>query len=228
MKAFLGKKKFKIVSLTATIAVILLVFNFKTAQDDTKYDQFLETNSSSQQFIKVFKETAKDLAKIMNNYEFPDGENSFKGKKIVDLAQATGGTPIRSIIVSTWRSGSSFLADIMKNTPANFYFYEPLRYRGNIQVENTTQAEEDFNLIRKVLNCDYSDLDSFLKFSKVLKSSILQNHRLSKNFNQSKALCSDPTILKPFCKLFPVQIMKLVRFRLKFAGKLLEDPRSVE
>ena len=37
-----------------------------------------------------------------------------------------GGTPARAIIISTWRSGSTFMGDLLKSHPAAYYHYEPL------------------------------------------------------------------------------------------------------
>lgn len=49
----------------------------------------------------------------MSFYEFPNGRFGVDAKSLNDLTLETGGQPIRSIIISTWRSGSTFLGDIL-------------------------------------------------------------------------------------------------------------------
>jgi len=45
-----------------------------------------------------------------------------------------GGEPIRNIVFTSWRSGSTFLGDLLNAHPGTFYHYEPLLPLGIVQV----------------------------------------------------------------------------------------------
>jgi len=45
-----------------------------------------------------------------------------------------GGQPIRSAILTSWRSGSTFLGAALSSPPGGFYHYEPFLSFGIVQV----------------------------------------------------------------------------------------------
>ena len=62
-------------------------------------------------------------------------------------------------ITTTWRSGSTFLGDILLSHPATFYHYEPLIHFYINQVrDGTPLASEAIKVIKSIFHCDYSDL----------------------------------------------------------------------
>lgn len=65
---------------------------------------------------------------------------------------------MRSIIVTTWRSGSTFLGDILNSHPANYYHYEPLLDFSIIQIRGPPNAEKALNTLKNLLNCNYTNL----------------------------------------------------------------------
>lgn len=69
-----------------------------------------------------------------------------------------GGNPIRSIVLSTWRSGSTFVGDILNAHPANFYHYEPLLHYGIIQIRDPPLTDEAVQDLESMFKCDYSNL----------------------------------------------------------------------
>lgn len=58
----------------------------------------------------------QQIAEEMQYYEYPNGRFGIDAKSLRDLTPETGGTPMRSIIISTWRSGSTFLGKIKINS----------------------------------------------------------------------------------------------------------------
>lgn len=82
-----------------------------------------------------------------------------------ELVPESGGQPIRSIIVTTWRSGSTFLGDILNSYPANYYHYEPLLDFGIVQIRGPPNAQKALNVLSNLLNCNYTGLGKFHFFS---------------------------------------------------------------
>ena len=68
-------------------------------------------------------------------------------------------SPIYKLQVSTtWRSGSTFLGDILLSHPATFYHYEPLLHFNIKQARSGELAAEGQRVIRQLMNCDYDNL----------------------------------------------------------------------
>lgn len=131
--------------------------------------------------------------------------------------------PIRSLVIATWRSGSTFVGDILNAMAGNYYHYEPLLHKGIVQIrgDQSEVAAEAINHIGKLLKCNYTDMDSYM-----------QHARHSELFSQNTQLwthchpfCFDPVFVQRFCALFPMQSMKLVRLRLSVLEPILADSR---
>lgn len=161
----------------------------------------------------------------MQNYDYPNGKFGVDAKCLEDFVPEAGGTPMRSIIVSSWRSGSTFLGDLINSVPGNYYHFEPLLPYGTVQIRwppNDTQPLRD---IKNLLNCNYSGVNKFFQSNKINKFMFGYNWRVWNACNKTMEICYHPKFLGQICKLFPLQSMKLVRMRLKVAQQLLDDSR---
>lgn len=69
-----------------------------------------------------------------------------------------GGQPVRSVIITTWRSGSTFLGDVLNSHPGNYYHYEPLLDYDIIQIRGAPVASAAVQTLRDLLHCNYSSL----------------------------------------------------------------------
>lgn len=78
-----------------------------------------------------------------------------------DLMMEKGGRPMRSVILATWRSGSTFLGDVLQAHPANFYHYEPLLDFGITQVRGPPMNHRAIKNLYALFNCEYHKLGSF-------------------------------------------------------------------
>ena len=62
---------------------------------------------------------------------------------VTRLYQESG--QVRNLLVATsWRSGSSFLGELLNQVPGTFYYFEPLHYYSYIRDKATVPPEEDF------------------------------------------------------------------------------------
>lgn len=68
------------------------------------------------------------------------------------------GIPVRSVVVSTWRSGSTFFGDIINSHPGNFYDFEPLMDFEIVKIRGAPLADYAIKRLKALLNCDYTDL----------------------------------------------------------------------
>ncbi|CAN2389447.1 Sulfotransferase family [Pristimantis euphronides] len=147
------------------------------------------------------------------------------------------------LILSTWRSGSSFTGQIFSQHPDVFYLMEPAWHVWSTlhkTIKTLQMAVRD--LVRSVFLCDMSVFDAYMS-EKRIKSTLFQ-------WETSRALCSPPacvifnrsdiisqTSCRKLCKLYPFDtiekscktyshvVLKEVRFfDLRSLYPLLKDP----
>ncbi|XP_075621366.1 carbohydrate sulfotransferase 4 isoform X1 [Balearica regulorum gibbericeps] len=95
-------------------------------------------------------------------------------------------SPVHILILSSWRSGSSFTGQIFSQHPSVFYLMEPAWHVWVKMYQNTAEvlhmAVRD--LVRSVFLCDMSVFDAYMSSQKK-KSDLFQ-------WETSRALCSPP------------------------------------
>lgn len=143
--------------------------------------------------------------------------------KLQNFTLATGGTPVRNIIITTWRSGSTFLGDVINAVPGNYYHYEPLLDYGILQIRGPPYADSAIQVLKNLLTCNYKDLYNYIEYGKAHIYLFTHNTRLWNQCELYPQYCWNSTFLSKFCKLFPFQSMKVVRLRLRLAEELLKD-----
>lgn len=170
---------------------------------------------------EVLAEQREFLDAELIGFPFPDKT------ALANYTMETGGQPIRSVVITTWRSGSTFLGDILNTLPGNYYHYEPLLDFDIVQVRDEPLASKAIRNLKHLLHCDYARMEQYLEFGEEHTYLFKHNTRLWRQCLDHPHLCWRPRFLSPFCKLFPWQSMKVVRLRLAIAARLLEDDRSV-
>lgn len=124
------------------------------------------------------------------------------------------------LIIANFRTGSSFLGDVIQSAPNVFYSYEPLIYFSKEQNKGSKSE-----LLTNILNCQFPI--SYLKFINGLNGG--DDHFMKRNLRGWEAcqhdttLCYQPDFISETCSTFPIQLVKEVRFRVKELAKLLED-----
>ena len=87
------------------------------------------------------------------------------GEPLDSLVMAEGGQPVRALVTTTWRSGSTFLGDIMTSHPGTFYHYEPLLHYDIVQARSGALARDAVRTLRDLMHCNYTNLGKFGTFS---------------------------------------------------------------
>ncbi|XP_043796724.1 carbohydrate sulfotransferase 4-like isoform X2 [Apis laboriosa] len=188
----------------------------------TAYFRSIE-NITLSEIQEVVDQQRKTIEKEMEGYKYPNGKYGVNVSKLEDLILEKGGRPMRSVILTSWRSGSTFLGDVVNAHPANFYHYEPLLDFGIVQIRGPPLADEALSNLEALLKCDFNNLDRYLDYGKTHPWVFNHNTHLWKQCQIHKKICWDPRFVSKFCKLFPFQSMKIVRLRLRAAEKLLQQ-----
>lgn len=195
--------------------------------DHSQQYQSQITQNMSISIEDVLSLQRQQIAEEMQYYEFPNGRFEVPASKLEELTPETDGSPMRSVIITTWRSGSTFLGDILNALPGNYYHYEPLLTYDIIQIRGPPNDTAAITQIKKLLLCNYTgwDMHNYLEFGKAHNYLFTHNTRLWDKCQMFPSYCYQARFLEPYCKLFPLQSMKVVRLRMNIAARLLEDPR---
>lgn len=215
------KSNWVLVSLiTMTYFLILFIsqklLDFNSEQKDPSEFHFNGSISSiSQTMLKITIEFEKE----MENYQFP------LNKTLKDFLITSGGKPLRNIIVSTWRTGCSFLGDILDIVPGTWYHFEPLMDFGVTQIRNMSDEDDILALMRlkNMLNCKYHEMEDYREYLRLNNAILSPNTRLWRHCLVNPLFCINPVFLEKNCQLYPFQIMKVLRIRLQLIEELLKD-----
>jgi hypothetical protein len=154
-----------------------------------------------------------------------------KSKTTLKLGANIGPNKARHILIATtWRSGSTFLGDLLNRYPGTFYSFEPLHYIDHkhgvltdISEEMQSEAPE---LVSQVFKCR-PESGYFIHANKPENRFLFKhNFRLwnvCENLLMANAACFMPELYLKTCPIFPIRVIKTVRMRVKETEKLLLD-----
>ena len=130
---------------------------------------------------------------------------------------------VRNILIATsYRSGSSFLGELLNQYPGTFYYFEPLHYYDQKMIKE--------GFLETLFRCQFgANNHGFLEHVREQKNSFLlsyHNKRLwdsCKLFPQHERLeaCFSEEYLNRVCPRFPLRLIKTVRLRVQSTKKLL-------
>ncbi|XP_023951136.2 carbohydrate sulfotransferase 4-like [Bicyclus anynana] len=168
---------------------------------------------------KILDRTRLKIKNELSNYNFAQSRD----QNLDGLLMESGGQPFRSLITSTWRSGTTFLGEVLNALPGNFYHFEPLINFGIVQIKNTSEVDKALETITKMFHCNFDAMEDYFEYGRNHSYQFSPNRRLWDHCKYKKELCIDADFTSRFCKLFPFQTMKVVRVRLHHIRQLLED-----
>lgn len=128
------------------------------------------------------------------------------------MKKPSGGTPkTLTLLISTYRSGSSFFGETLSAGGCTFYFFEPFEPLGNIR--NLTKAEK---YIRNLNACQLKNLDRKVWFhNPALKAKCLKNTRF---------FCRNTNEAQRYCRAQCRNVMKIVRQPVRLLERFFSAP----
>ena len=133
---------------------------------------------------------------------------------------------VRNILIATsWRSGSSFLGELLAQYPGTFYYFEPLRfYAHKVTPKSDIIREEEF--LETLFRCHFGDSNRGFLEHVQNNPVLLSNKRLWDSCqlfpeNDRLEVCFSEEYLNTVCPRFPLRLIKTVRLRVQRTRKLL-------
>ena len=123
----------------------------------------------------------------------------------------------RILIVSTWRTGSSFLGDLISSSPGVFYSFEPLHYIDEQQrVLSDANIRLSVQLLRSVFRCRFTQdyLNHINGIGNTSQTFMTKNRRVWQACARNRSLCTQPEFVHRICNHFSTHLVKVVRMRL--------------
>lgn len=132
-------------------------------------------------------------------------------------------TVSRILLFAYFRSGSTFLGDLLQQNWKSFYTFEPLHFMSDgVRIEDD-RVKEAHHLIEKIFRCDFEDLKYYVEWVKKTRNQFL--------FKWNKFLwgicrfriysCFDTNFIQQTCLRAKVQIMKVARLQMRHLETLL-------
>lgn len=213
-----------VVSLIVTCSLLVVIHKkIKEADVAVREEVVLEDELDVYKNLKTLMENQRAMEDISRSAKAIILRQSFINA--LKTGNASHALPIplndrkKTVIFSSWRSGSTFIGDIFNTVAGNYYHYEPFNFRGHNQVET---KEENIEIVKSLLKCQYQFAQEHMKQS----VHWFFNKRLAHYcpWKNHADFCGSIAFRNAFCDIFPRQSMKLVRARVTLAESLLEDP----
>lgn len=115
----------------------------------------------------------KDILNELKDFDFSNLSKRANVSSLNDLTYANGGKPIINYIVTTYRSGSNFLTDVLYSFPGTYVHHEPLIAYDEVRLRDTLSQKQAYDEVRDFLKCDFSDKAGFFETVKGKKLEVV-------------------------------------------------------
>ena len=156
-----------------------------------------------------------------------------ENKEVYKIGETIEPNKARHILIATtWRSGSTFLGDLLNRYPGTFYSFEPLHYidhkHGALR-DITSQMQPEFvDLVTQVFKCK-PESGYFVHANKPENRFLFRHNfrvwNVCENLLMAGSACFMPELYLKTCPIFPIRVIKTVRLRVQETEKLLLDPQ---
>jgi len=125
------------------------------------------------------------------------------------------------LLFAYFRSGSTFLGDLLQQNWKSFYTFEPLHYMSDGVRIDDDRVEEASNLIDKIFRCDFPS--NYVEWVRKTRNQFLfkWNKFLWGVCRFRLTTCFDPIFVRQTCQRAKVHIMKVARLQMRHMQTLL-------
>ena len=130
-----------------------------------------------------------------------------------------------TLVITYFRSGSSFLGDLLQQNWRSFYTFEPLHYMTSGMKIDPTRETEAISLIKNIYGCKFEYLADYIRWVQVADNRFLfrWNKFLWSLCNYRKSLCYDHHFLSELCSRATNHVIKSTRLHVHNIYSLLAN-----
>lgn len=202
-----------------------IVFHSQIDQQDIEWNKFKSQltwsgfltgpNENLSNFNKRIQKVTR--IKVSNLFNDMNSENLEKYLKNFYLK----GERRYSIVLSSWRSGSSFFGDFLQSVPGTFYHYEPLI--NHIHMLRSPNDVFGLKRVESFINCNFENATNYFEFMSRSYAVFQNSHQLGNIYEENKDIAVQEKFVKPICDIYPFQSMKVIRLGLESFRDLLKN-----
>ncbi|KAF7490204.1 Carbohydrate sulfotransferase 1 [Sarcoptes scabiei] len=185
---------------------------WKTPSSSHNVSSKIKTSTDRNQI--VLNKSTKDFNKLSWARRF----NFIKKFPLYEREKQT-----RILLISYFRSGSSFIGDLLQQNWKSFYTFEPLHYMTRQTRIGDNNLTEAINLIDDIYRCDFKTNSSYIHWLESNQFLIRWNHFF---WNICKLLstnmCFDDFLMKQVCIRSKYNLIKTVRLKIRHIESLLQ------
>ena len=173
----------------------------------------IDTDSYDSEYFKFLNQLSKSISKRNKKAKLKSLSSSYNPLKHFAVYNGTNQTKV--LIVAYFRSGSSFLGDLLQQNWKTFYTFEPFHYmtrHSRIDGANITTA---YSMINSLYDCDFSQNSFYVKWINKNKHLIRWNKFLWSICKFRSDTCYSDTSLRDVCQRSRYNVIKVVRLRMK-------------
>ena len=208
-----------------------LNYPFTYAKNLIKYRFLLEYRNETDLHETILKKrmpVQELLPKMKSDPMYIDVSNNDKNSSLRLGDYVNPNKALHILVATSWRSGSTFLGDLLSRYPGAFYSFEPIHYIDHKSgfVQDITEKEtESVNLVSQIFKCQ-PDSGYFIhaKRNPFLFSHNFRFWSMCKSLLEAASACFMPELYRSTCPIFPIRLTKTVRLRVGATEKLLNDP----
>ena len=129
----------------------------------------------------------------------------------------------RILLITYFRSGSSFLGDLLQQNWKSFFTFEPLHYMSDgVRIDDQRVGEAN-DLIENIFRCDFNSITKYVEWVQKLRNQFLWkwNKFLWGVCRFRSKTCFDPNFIHETCLRAKVHVMKVVRLHMYHLESLL-------
>lgn len=157
--------------------------------------------------LKIQNEVHKKIYKLFDEMQNNSLQNELKNFYL------HGSDRKYAIVLSKWRSGSSFFGDFMQSVPGSFYSYEPLINKHEVFHEN--HLSFGLKRITNFLQCNYSNAPDYFQFISRHPHGFRMVKALHEDTVNNMDVVFDEEYVSALCNIYPFQSMKILKLELR-------------
>jgi hypothetical protein len=150
-------------------------------------------------------------SKFDQDFQSDDSQNAYNNSKLPKV-----------LILSYFRSGSSFLGDLLTVNSDTFYLFEPFYYIFSEFGKHEITNDETINLINPIFKCEYKKLINYINWFEKRPAFLAKSKNFWNKCTKNK-LCSNSDFFGKICRESISHVIKVARLRMKNLEVILPE-----
>ncbi|XP_013790025.1 carbohydrate sulfotransferase 3-like [Limulus polyphemus] len=204
-----------------------------TQSSDSSQNERLKKTSKSEVSLRSNKPSSTEVLKKLEQIVRQTGSVLSKGASLANqsnlflsnLPEISPTNVTFILIVTYFRSGSTFLGELLQQNRMTFYHFEPLHFMSDGTRIVHYQLPEALNHLRNLLRCDFQKEDEYFRWIKQPRNQFLfqRNQFLWQLCHLQPWICFTPYFVRSVCKRARTHVMKLTRLQMSQVEMFLKQ-----